>query len=217
MFRRNGRVPGTRSSRVVASDVIIVRVGEGTQREDFSVHESIVRPRSEFFANALPNAPIEGTSKVIKLPDQTPKIFRRYLDYLYTTMLPAGTIEVSDQFVQLSNLYVLCEKLVDVGLKDVILRKMVTLAQERYMVLNSLAETVDIIYNGTPSYSNARCLLLDIFVDSGTHTWLPADWDPPKQFLRDLATGLLMKRPFPTDSSDSLFTCDPSRYMEKEE
>jgi hypothetical protein len=90
---------------------------------------------------------------------------------------------------------------------------MVTLAQKRYMVLGSLSKSVDIIYGGISSNSNARWFFLDVFVDCGTDTWLEAEWDPPKQFLRDLAAGLLARRPLSTEHS--VYTCDLTRYMEK--
>jgi len=116
-----------------ATGVITVRVGQGTQQEDFSVHESIVSPRSKFFETAITNARIEGTAKIVDLPVQKPQAFRKYVDYLYTTMLPTGIHNVTTDFIQLGSLCVLAEKLAGVGLKDFILWTMVTLAQKHYL------------------------------------------------------------------------------------
>jgi hypothetical protein len=81
-----------------ATSVITVRVGQGTQQEDFSVHESIVSPRSKFSETAIPKARIEGTEKVVDLSDQKPQAFREYIDYLYIPMLPTGIQDVTTDF-----------------------------------------------------------------------------------------------------------------------
>lgn len=153
-------------------------VGQGALTKEFAAHEGHLSD-SLFFRNALKKEWREGQTRKIELPDDEPETVRLYLHFLYTQQVPDDLI-----FSDWARLYVFGQKVLDRHLKNAVLQ---VLLQEVQTIDDDffVAEAVNIIYDGTPSESMGRKLLVDMFHAARDHSWVE-DQDFRQDFWEDL-------------------------------
>ena len=99
-----------------------VIVGKGKNEKSFFVHQGLICGRSKFFNNAINGSWSESEDRVVRLPDDTPKVFELCLELLYSRSLPirddSDGGKKSTELSSLSKLYVLAKKLMDVESKN---------------------------------------------------------------------------------------------------
>ncbi|KAF2869217.1 hypothetical protein BDV95DRAFT_670126 [Massariosphaeria phaeospora] len=214
-MHRRGRLSMRSRLNALDADAITVRLGEPPNQQEIPVNESIISPRSAFAEQALTKLRADGTTDlVVDIPNADPKVFRQYMAYLKSNITPLYGHDLQDQFVQSAKLYALAATLADVGAKNVVLGEMLHLARKGVMAagVGRFLKAVDIIYKGTPEHNLGKRLMLDLFADFGSESWLKPEWEAPDGFLRELATQLLRRRPLPVGYN--VFTCDDSEYQE---
>jgi hypothetical protein len=166
---------------------------------------------SDFFKRAMSNNWKEAAERTIRFPDDDPDIFRLYIHWLYSRTLPCRNDEPgragNAEYVLLAKAYVLGDKLQDGRFQDTaidaIIQKASSPAKDGQQWL-PVGSAVGWIYDNTLPSSEARRLLVDLYVCHGSGDWLtlwakPADL--PKDFLLDLAAALLDRRPRLDDNS----------------
>lgn len=167
-------------------------------------HGNFISRRSEFFKAALKKEWAEGQTRIIKLPDEEPRVVTYYLSYAYSKCLPTdiftadflGTFpEESDEYYQLlADLYTLGERLLDETICGAITKEFIRLTSptsksaKRYCPMK---EAVSIIYRGTTAGSPARRLMVDIHLAYGTTKWLASTCEAG--FVLDVAQGFYAK------------------------
>ena len=55
--------------------LVTVRVGKNPNREDFGVHEAVLKEESPFLRAALEKRLAEGQNRVVELPEDAPHVF----------------------------------------------------------------------------------------------------------------------------------------------
>ncbi|KAH6010119.1 hypothetical protein HBI67_171860 [Parastagonospora nodorum] len=200
-------------------DSLPIRVFVGSQPnfEEFSVHEGLICPRSEFFCNSVKGPWKESEERTVNLSENEPDVFRVYLKYLYTGTLAVKNAAcggnddssiVADEYATLSKLFVLAEKLMDEDGKTAILAAISARSQEPFsdkILYYPAIDSVQIIYEGTPEHSPARKLLVTLYTNFVTFAFVTEKSDAvPKDFLHDLSLSLLTQRPLSKTLKDAL-------------
>jgi len=177
-----------------------VRVGSGLNTASFFVHSKLLTSRSDFFKHATNHDSKESEETIVALPDGDPDTFRRYLNLVYAHQL---VTKETMQWLKLCRLYVLAEKLQDVTSKNQVIDGMCVFFNEitcqyalRQKIHRTLpAEATAELYDGTTHTSKARKLLVDLYTDFGSESWLQNNREPlPEDFIKELAFRLLQKR-----------------------
>ncbi|KAH7095174.1 hypothetical protein FB567DRAFT_575012 [Paraphoma chrysanthemicola] len=107
---------------------IHVCVGPNDAQVTFDVHESVITARSPFFAKAMSGDWKEAQTRIVKLPDDEPDIFKRYIHLLYTNDLVVSPATPSEEDPNsedgsiLAKLYILAEKLRDIKAKNAVVQ-----------------------------------------------------------------------------------------------
>jgi hypothetical protein len=182
------------------------------------VHEDIITARSLFFKKALSGNWKEAEDRMVKLPEDDPMTFRRYVHLLYTNALTVQLEQVSDPYgyVHLGRLYVLAEKIQDIKTKNAVIEAVLLATRQKRIDGRCYYPGIGIIsliYAGTGPRSPMRKLLVDLYTDQGLSEWLMRachEW--PSDFTRELAIQLLDQRARLTDVPTS--TGNASSYME---
>lgn len=108
-----------------------------------------------------------------------------------------------DEYLSLSKLYVLAEKLADQITKGIVLTAISARAEEALPDKSHCFPAIDsiqVIYEGTIEGSPARHLLVQLYTDLGDFTFLTAKANVvPKDFLYDLSLSLLRCLPLLRD------------------
>ncbi|KAF3047463.1 hypothetical protein E8E12_007761 [Didymella heteroderae] len=135
--------------------------------QNFSEHEALISPRSEFFSRALNGSWKGADDRKVSLPDDEPDNCALYLKLLYErgNKLPTkDQYKVGKEYLILSKLYVLAEKLVDETTKQLVLSAIKCRAEDCSYILQEYClpelDSVRVIYDGTPASSPARELLV---------------------------------------------------------
>ncbi|KAF2657829.1 hypothetical protein K491DRAFT_776895 [Lophiostoma macrostomum CBS 122681] len=209
--------PRVEKDRVVSAfhtAILKVIVGEdGDQQKTFLVHEGVICLRSKFFHNALNGEWIESTERAVKSPDDAPAVFEHYLQLLYAGSIPI--LGQDRQFDDLTKVYVLAEKLMDIRSKNKIVSAMLARSKVNFPFMSAVAA----LYSGTPESSPARRLYVDVCASSGN---LTADAfgisakTLPHEFHIDLGRVMLSQRHLFKSNIEKSHE-RPEEYMEKEE
>ncbi|KAF2122120.1 hypothetical protein BDV96DRAFT_594046 [Lophiotrema nucula] len=218
---RDARVEADSELNVdLSGHIVKLVVGGGDNQKRFSAHSSVLVARSDFFKKCLSGPWKEATDQVVTLPDDHPEVLYLYLQLLYSNCLPIkNPDEDADgktgfEFITLSKLYVLAEKLQDRKTKNIMIETMISKARglKRFPGL----EAIRIIYNGTAGPCPGRQLMVDMYTEKGSGGWVTKGMDNDRHpdFLLDLAVSLLDKRAKPTTST--VYECDASKYHERE-
>ncbi|KAJ4313188.1 hypothetical protein N0V94_007071 [Neodidymelliopsis sp. IMI 364377] len=191
----------------ISGSILVVAVGDYAHRETFFVHEKLFVSHSEFFKRAAKEEWLPMDSRKITLPEDSPVTFRMYAALTYTGSLPVKN--APDEWQSLVRIYILAEKLQDAWAKNRIIDAMhgffsehfsrlpmSTIVGNKQDVQISTASVVE-LYDGTPSGSQARKLVVDLYADNGTEDWLKWGSEQlPSEFLFDMTVRLLQKRPY---------------------
>ncbi|KAI4692909.1 uncharacterized protein J4E88_001279 [Alternaria novae-zelandiae] len=174
---------GSKSSTMSfkSTSAVTIRVGKDPNTEDFIAHESFLTSRSEFFRRAMNGNWQEADTRTINFPDDDPGTFALYLNHLYTGQLPIATeteeelkklttgdfiTVVTKQYDNVLRVFVLGEKLQDLSTKNAMMEAALAttkLTGQHGKRQAPSAQTINMVYKGTPSSSLARCLLVDIW------------------------------------------------------
>ena len=185
-----------------------MKVVVGKDGQEFWAHETLLCGRSEFFRRALNGHWAEADENIVRLPEDKPEAFERYLEALYTNILSvSGPIS----FAPLAEVYVLAEKLVDIDTKNTIMRAMLTYSKN-WMAIN---DTIKILYAGTPPSSPARRLVVESFANGIPKDEIrPIKGDYPEDFWVELVEDFVKRRDQGTCTT-KLPHGRPEDYMEK--
>lgn len=153
-------------------DIIVFNVG-GTPTKKFSIHESIISPRSEFVRLSLKDGWKEGVERVIMLPDDDPDVFALYQHWLYNGALRTSGSEIGIKFEYeyefLVKAYIFGDKMIDVDFKD----SMIDVILEKLRVLECFdLRLTNLVYENTTAQSKLRRLWLDVYFHAGKAEWL---------------------------------------------
>lgn len=196
----------------------MVAIVVGENATVIHAHESVIRSKSPFFAAALSKNWKEGSELRVRLPEDQPEIVKLYVQWLYSRKIFINwTTEIDKwdgnqslpEYFTLAHLYVLGEKCCDVMFKnavvDAFLRRMgKKIGKSRWYPIGKVA---DIVYNGTPSISRLRKLMVDAHVRCGYGNWVGApSEDQNKEFLVDLVHAMYTKLKEPEQTFQSLGT-----------
>lgn len=162
----------------------IVSIEVGTHdKETFSVHEPILTANSEFFKLALDKKWKEGQELAVKLPEDDADTFAIYVEWLYNENITVASLS------RLAKMYVLGEKIQSLSFCDAILSRMVDAANKDFALAS--ISTVNIIFEGTPTGSPARKLILGMWIKNGQADRLVSH-TPHPDFASDLLSLLLL-------------------------
>lgn len=75
--------------------------------EIFKAHKNVICCRSEVFASMLRTDMMEGKTGQVKIQDMNGDIFRQFLKYLYTGVLPELSFDIASQFYEAADKYAL--------------------------------------------------------------------------------------------------------------
>jgi hypothetical protein len=181
--------------------IIVGPPGEQTQ-ETFHVHQDALCDRSPFFLNTMKPewASHRADPRTITLSDDDPAAFSLYVTWLYSGKLPIlpepEEHELPKEYSTLAYAYVLGERLMDNGFKNVIADAYVLYARGAPPAKRAYPrnEEIRIIYEGTAEDAPIRKLLVDIWCRRGKYEWIAQDPDLPPDFLREVVKGLLQVR-----------------------
>jgi hypothetical protein len=187
----------------------------GRDETPFKVHDRLLCEQSPFFQQALGGNFKEAREQVVRLPEEEPERFERFLLWLYTHSLAhIDHRDVDRRYESLFELYFLADRLLVRALKNAIIDATVRVEQtsafvpSTYQVQTVFAQTAACRENGL------RRLLVDM------HAW---DVDPKfiaehedwfgKDFLLDLAlVGMRFREAQPQQQAP--FVRDPSSYYD---
>ena len=174
-------------------------------QETFAVHEELFTTHSVYFRNAIKGKFTEAQERVVTLKEVAPKVFQTYVILLYTS---AMATKGPDEWLELCRIYVLAEYLVDIYAKNKTIDAMYAYLAETLPTEPMYespekpfsAESLQVVYDGTPEGSPLRRLCVDLYALHGRKAWLKnakAEEFPP-EFLYDIAVKLLqVGGPFP--------------------
>jgi hypothetical protein len=159
--------------------MLTIRVGKDS-RKDFTVHDSFLISRSEFFRRAMNGSWKEAETRIVNLPDDSTHIFGLYLNFVYTgkfnTMrkseqelhrLDETTFKnhIEHEYQDLFRIYVLAEKLQDISAKNAAITAAIEVSQvamrDGSWIPPSFV-TANNVYEGTPEGSLGRRLVMDM-------------------------------------------------------
>ena len=156
--------------------MIVFVVGTDTP-ERFTVHESLIKPRSEFVRLALRGDWQEARERTIPIPDDDPDIFSVYQQWLYVGFIHTCSNTVftqpDDEYTTLVKAYILGEKVMDHNFKDSIADAIV---EKLHIMRRFDTGLTTLVFDNTPSTSPLRRLWLDAYFNFGSPDWL----DPGK-------------------------------------
>jgi len=155
-------------------DVIVFIVGTDAP-ERFVVHESLIKPRSEFVRLALRGNWQEAQERAIPLPDDDPDVFSVYQQWLYVGLIHTrgndALSQTDDEYRTLVKAYILGEKIMDHNFKDSIADAIV----EKLRCMRRFdTGLTNLVFDNTPSTSPLRRLWLDAYYNFGSPEWLTA-------------------------------------------
>jgi hypothetical protein len=174
---------------------------------------------SLFFKKALSGDWMEAKNRRVDLPEEEPTVFHDYIHFLYTRTLcvksdtKQGDDNEFDENVSLMKLYVLAERLQDANAKKVVLGATYNCLWEICTTARKMPgmECIRIVYEGTPTGSPMRQMLVDFYTYYAGGTSFKIDGVYPHDLMQELTINLLAKRGKPIDNT-AMFK-DPSIYL----
>jgi hypothetical protein len=177
-----------------------VLIGPESSRAKLLIHQSIVTPRSEFFANALSGRWNNSDTKTVDLygvdPDLTFEEVAHYLKAVYTNRNNSNVLS------NICRIYVVAEQLLDIQTRKLAVQALYEhirkpRAEGDHRHLYPSPKCIRIVYKETASATDPmRRLLVDIWcVTGGSIPRLEENGEKlPKEFLLELATAALIDK-----------------------
>lgn len=175
----------------------------GAEQEEMLVHGTYLSRNSEFFKAALKKEWVEGQTRLIKLPEESPDVMKHYLTYVYHDKLkvsdttPTELMHYYDQYSTLADLYMYGERFLNRALQHAVIENIIRLTATTRADTKDLGKTyycfpagplINKLYNGTPAGSPGRRLLVDLYVRNGLKQSMTLELEP--QFILDAASAL---------------------------
>jgi hypothetical protein len=183
--------------------------------DTFYLHEKILCASSEYFRTITRLQWTDLESKPIILNSENPFVFKSYVQWLYTQRIVYGASDFTktEKWIHLANSYVLGERLIDRRYQNAVLDTILSYCMERDTFPSNAV--IRIIYNGTPSSSPARRLLVDFWACEATTSWsglgrLIKATCP--EFVEDLVSALILRRSRPSKDTSRPWRNRPELY-----
>ena len=180
-------------------DMITLVVGPEEQR--MTVYREFLGQDSKFFQAALKREWVEGQSREIKLPEESPIHMGYYVEHMFGLAPPTRVLTEKSQclpnfshhFKLLAELYILGERRLDAKYQNVIVRELVRVGRLGGRIPGS--EVVNIIYQGTTKDSPARRMVVAYAMGCPSDYWYQdVNIDGvDAEFWRDLSKALLQR------------------------
>ncbi|KAJ8112203.1 hypothetical protein OPT61_g5379 [Boeremia exigua] len=160
----------------ITGSIFGVTVGKDERQEQFFLHERLFTSHSEFLNCATKKEWLQQ-KKVVLLPEDDPATFRLYAVLTYTGFLT--TKDLPFEWQSLVDVFVLAEKLQDLWAKNRVIDAMHSFMTDHLRKIstesaaNKIEDCISIaslsqLYDGTPTGSQARKLVVDLFADNET-------------------------------------------------
>jgi hypothetical protein len=156
--------------------IVTFRVGSENP-QDYAIHESLIKPVSEFVSLALDKDWKEAKERLIPLPDDDPEVFELLQTWLYNntipSMNPVDGVKDAAEYKMLVAAYILGDKFGITDFKDAIIDSMILKLRH---TARFDARLGNMVYDNTPERSPLRKLWQDVYVFAGNPSWLDEDW-----------------------------------------
>ena len=156
--------------------MVVFRVGKENP-QDYAIHESLIKPVSEFVCLALNEEWKEAKERLIPLPEDDPEVFELLQAWLYNETIPSMNLQdgVKDaaEYKMLVQAYILGDKLGITDFKDAIIDSIILKLRH---TARFDARLGNLVYENTPDRSPLRKLWQDVYVFAGHPSWLDEDW-----------------------------------------
>jgi hypothetical protein len=178
------------------SDIVIIIVGEASRIQSFILHADFLTARSAYFKSALLRSP---TRNIFNFPKHDPRAFALYFQLIYTGRLPSkpsSTINSTEEYTLLCNLYILARKFTDVHAQNAALDAIHAKATEIQPLSDTKTtlptrEHVTTIYNDIDGPCAGRRLMVDLYASQAMEEDFTDDMeDWPAVFMGGLALRL---------------------------
>ena len=187
--------------------LLTIRVGTGSIQQDFVAHESFLTCRSEFFRRAVNGRWEESETRIVKLPEDSPKTFALYIDCAYTNQISSDSVErnpskkaesntkentdlIRAEIWDLVHVYILAEKLLDGTTRNIVIETLFKLFHLRNTPFRPSGKMINKLYRNTPETSPLRCFLVDLSLNYAPVKLRKKIDVLPKEYLLDLAIAL---------------------------
>ncbi|KAF1362489.1 hypothetical protein EJ07DRAFT_107279, partial [Lizonia empirigonia] len=178
------------------------------ERQEFAIHEALLVARSKYFRNCMQNGWKEAEEKRVKLDDVSPAVFALYEQLVYTGLVPGFETESCErEYVSLTSLYVLSERLQDIEAKNSAIDALMSKATHEsatsmFACHLPSPEAVSLMYDNTPHHCPGRQAIVDCFVWFGqdhSMDMFGSGTNYCKEFLSDLSKALMACRVRPEE------------------
>ncbi|KAK3636982.1 hypothetical protein LTR56_013878 [Elasticomyces elasticus] len=173
----------------------LIKVLVGLTEEVFLVHRPVLCSSSGYFTARLKPEWSRQSSDEVRLPDADHSAFNIYVNWLYMRGIARSSLEdddedaQSEEWLNLADAFVLGDALVDSEFQASVLEtlRFMSGSRQRKSFWAVATEVVAVIYNGTPTGSPVREVLLDLFLLHADGQ-LPDDeiLALPEEFLQEL-------------------------------
>lgn len=148
----------------LGSKIVVFSVGKENPK-DFAIHESVIKPVSEFVKLALEKDWKEAKERLIPLPEDRPEVFELLQNWLYTKNIPSldtkDAVKDAAEYKMLIQAYILGDKFGITDFKDAIIDCIIL--KLRYTGRFD-ARLATFVYENTLDESPLRRLWQDIYV-----------------------------------------------------
>lgn len=181
-------------------DTVVLVVG--SEKKSLVAHESYLNLNTNFFRTALKKEWVEGQTRVINLPEDDTETVTSYLTFTYGSGPPTRAWKTMrnggpgrDGWELLCKLYILGERLLDTLLRNAVIKEIArlsSLADGKGVTYFMGRSTRSICYDGTPTGSPLRRMVVDKHISAGRQDWISHEQDH-LVFLAELSQALLAK------------------------
>jgi hypothetical protein len=154
----------------------------GPEKQAFTVHESILKQKSDYFRTALSRPWKEAEKKTFELSDENAVVFAAYVHWLYFDKLPVLGLS-TDSDILLVELYLIGERRLSLDLRNHIMNEL----KKKWVEGSNFpsAEVIELVFAESMEKSKLRQLIIDKFAwetepdalsKMGVRDNLPADF-----------------------------------------
>lgn len=130
----------------------------------FFMHEVPLRKNSALFEAAIAKDQKESKERLVKLPEEDPRQFASYAQWVYTRKLVCPKHSESNIFIEIFSLYLMGSRLQDIDFQDACIDAIIAEMDDFY----PCEASVDIIYPNTVTGDPTRLLLVETWMLHGS-------------------------------------------------